>query len=512
MEPVAETSSGAVRGQALDGVECYRGIPYAAPPVGARRFRAPEPPEPWEGALDGTRPGPCAPQNPRRSGLVQHSFPPEDEDCLSLNIWTPGTDGRRRPVMAWIHGGSFISGCGAIPATDGSALARTGDVVVVTMNYRLGAFGFLHLDTLDEGADASGNQGLLDQVAALRWIHQEIAAFGGDPTNVTVFGESAGAMCIAALLAMPDTAGLFQKAILQSGATNLFKTPAQAAETSRGLLAELGLSPSQANLLRSMPAAEIIGAQQRSTPAGSELAFGPVCDGIIVPADPLAAIAEGASRGVSVMVGTNEDEMAYFYAADPAVEALNDEDLLTWVQSGLGAGADRASAQAIVETYRAAREQHGKDTSPPALWIAISTDHLFRIPATRLAEAQGTHTPVFMYLLDWKSPALAGRLGASHVIDVPLLFGTVRHPDVAGLELDQPGADDLSAAMQDAWTRFARFGSPATPLLPEWLPYEPGQRWTMQLGAASATVNGPAEAERSAWERALPLQAQAELA
>lgn len=511
MDPVVETSLGTVRGLASDGIESYRGIPYAAPPIGDLRFRAPQAAEHWDGVLDGTRPGHSALQGGARANrLVQHSLPEEDEDCLTLNVWTPASDGRRRPVMVWIHGGSFLTGSGAAPMCDGAALAKAGDVVVVTINYRLGLFGFLHLDSLAPDADASGNQGLLDQVAALRWVHQEIAAFGGDPTNVTVFGESAGAMSIAALLAMPATAGLFQKAILQSGAANMFKTPEQAIRTATRLLDDLGLSPSQTHLLRSISAADLMAAQMRVAANGGELAFGPVCDGIILPADPLAAITEGASRGVSLMIGTNADETEYFHAMDPAIQALTAEELVDRVWAGLGTGVDQATAAAIVESYRAAREARGEDTSPHALWTAMSSDHLFRVPAIRLAEAHGAHTTVFMYLLDWKSQALGGRLGASHVVDVPVLFGSFRHPDVAGLELDQPGVDDLSHAMQDAWTRFARFGSPATPHLPEWLPYDPGLRWTMQLGAASATVNAPADIERMAWDRATAQAAHAQ--
>jgi len=508
MEPIAETSNGAVRGRLTDGVESYLGIPYAAPPTGERRFRAPEPAEPWEGVRDGAKPGPCAPQNPRSNGLVRHTLPPQDEDCLNVNVWTPGADGRRRPVMVWIHGGSFLTGSGAAPACDGSALAKVGDVVVVTINYRLGAFGFLHLDSLADGAEASGNQGILDQVAALRWVRQEIAAFGGDPTNVTVFGESAGAMSIAALMAMPSTAGLFQKAILQSGAANMLKTPEQAALAASRLLGELGLSASQAHVLRSMATTDILAAQQRCMPAGGDLTFAPVCDGEIIPMDPVAAIAEGSARGVSVMIGTNEDETAYFHAADARIAALTDEELVAWVQAGTGTGMDRAAAAALVDTYRSARAELGSDPSPAALWTAITSDYLFRVPSVRLAEAQGTHSPVFMYLLNWKSAALDGRLGAGHSIDVPLLFGTFRHADVAGMELERTGADELSTSMQDAWSRFARFGSPATPLLPEWLPYDASQRWTMVLGEASATVNGPADGERAAWDRVPSLQVE----
>jgi para-nitrobenzyl esterase len=265
MDTLRETSYGTVRGVEADGLFVFRGIPFARPPAGRLRFRPPEPPPPWTGVRDASRFGPAAPQNVTVLGpLFRLGTPRTGEDCLYLNVWTPGLDGGRRPVLAWIHGGAFILGAGSQPLYDGSALARRGDVVVVTINYRLGALGFLHLkERCGERIPATGNEGILDQIAALQWVRDEIAAFGGDPANVTIFGESAGAMSCATLLGTPRARGLFHRAILQSGSANYVSCREDAARIAEALLADPSLDPASADDLLAAAADRILQAQQR---------------------------------------------------------------------------------------------------------------------------------------------------------------------------------------------------------------------------------------------------------
>src|SRR3712207_215533 len=266
MASTVMTAVGEVAGELGDGVHVFRGIPYARPPVGELRFRPPQPPEPWAGARPATAFGSIAMQSP---SPLENLFgaaerPSMSEDCLYLNIWTPGLDGARRPVMVWIHGGAFVTGSGSTPWYDGTRFAARGDVVVVTLNYRLGAFGFLHLaDLIGESFVGSGNAGILDQAAALAWVRDNIAAFGGDPENVTIFGESAGAMSVGTLLALPAARGLFQRAILQSGAASNAMSRERANEVAGRLLEALGIPREKSETIRDVPARDLLAAQGR---------------------------------------------------------------------------------------------------------------------------------------------------------------------------------------------------------------------------------------------------------
>ncbi len=506
MGPTVETSYGQVRGTVEDGVEVFRGIPYARPPIGDLRFRPPEPPESWGNVRDATEFASPAFQADTSASLTRQYLtftqPESSEDCLAVNVWTPAADGRRRPVMVWIHGGAYVTGSGAAPMYDGAALARNGDVVVVSLNYRLGVFGFLRLDGIGEqDHGAAGNQGILDQVAAIRWVHQEIAAFGGDASNITVFGESAGAGSIATLLSMPGTTGLFQKAILQSGSANLARTPEQAQATALAILKDLGIDRANAWKLRKVPAPELAAAQNRTAPPAGGLAYGPVTDGADVPVDPFAAIAAGSASGVSLLIGTNTDEMRFFGALDPAMLAMSESQLLTMVTGTLNGDGERA--QQAIDFYRAEREARDEPVEPADLWFAIATDNVFRHPALRLAEIQATHTPVFAYQFDWPSPAAGGVLRAAHVMEVPFVFGTYAHPTVRAFSGDGPDVEALSNLVQEAWVRFARFGSATALDMPEWPAYDAGKRFTMMLGDPCRAVAAPAEAERAFWDAAL---------
>src|SRR5438132_925558 len=418
---IVETTTGSVQGRVKDGICDFRGIPYAAPPVGELRFRPPQPVEPWTGVRDATRFGPMAPQN---MGAMEQMFgaPPQpmDEDCLTLNVWTPACDDGKRPVMVWIHGGAFLFGTGATPWYDGRSFARD-DVVLVTINYRLGAFGFLHVD-------GQGNNGILDQVAALEWVRDNIAAFGGDPGNVTAFGESAGAMSVGTLLGLPAAKGLFVKAIPQSGAAHHGKPADQADDVAREFLAEVGVEPGADALerLRAVPVENLLAAQanvvMRRLPGG--LPFTPVVDGVVLPEAPIDAIGKGQAAGVTVLIGTTREEWKLFALLDPSVARLDDAGLARRV-ANLIADPDRASA--VVESYRSRRPGAGI----PDLAVDLGTDEVFRMPAVRLAERQsGLGNDVYMYRFDFATPAWGGQLGACHALEIPFVFACLGAPAV----------------------------------------------------------------------------------
>ena len=394
--------------------------------------------------------------------------------------------------MVYLHGGAFITGAGSRPMYHGATLARRGDVVVVTINYRLGLFGYLRgIDVCGEALPSTGNEGLLDQIAALTWVKQEIAAFGGDPDNVTVFGASAGSRSIGLMLAMPRARGLFQKAIMQSGPA-FANTPEDAARVMEAILADLGLAPSEAGRLRDLPAAQLLDIQTRVTPRSAGVAYGPVADGTDIPADPEAVIAGGSAAGIPLLVGTNLEEYKFFRRMDSAVEHLTDETLLarladprTTAEARDNATVDPAEAVAL---YRRERASRGESTAAPELWFAIMTDRRFRVPSMRLAELHAAHTPAtYAYLFTWKSPGWDGKLGAGHEVNTPFVFGTLDAPDSRGPGPAGSPGRRLPTQMQDAWIAFARTGQPADSALPDWQPYTAARRSTMLLG----TTCGP---------------------
>lgn len=498
------TSYGALRGVVDGETVAFRGIPYARPPLGPLRFAPRQPPDAWAGIRDADTFGPIAMQTPN---AVQGRavVAPMGEDCLTLNIWTPAVDDRRRPVMVWLHGGAFIYGAGSPPMCCGAALARRGDVVVVTLDYRLGLFGYLRgIDVCGEALPSTGNAGLLDQIAALTWVGEEIAGFGGDPENVTLFGQSAGAASIAAMLVMPRARGLFHKAILQSGSAALLQTPAAANRVMGAILADVGIAPHEAGKLRELPAAQLLDIQTRVTPRAGGVSYGPVTDGGEIPADPWAAVAAGSAAGIPLLVGTNLEERKFHRRLDPAVERLTDDGLLARLadprmnaQAGDDARFDPAEAVAL---YRRARAARGESTAASELWFAIIGDRRYRVPAMWLAELHAAYTPqTYAYLFTWRSPAWDGLLGAGHVVEVPFVFGTLDAPDARDLVPAGAAVGDLSAQMQDAWLAFARTGSPQTAALPGWEPYTVPRRSTMLLGMMSGPVDAPNEAERRFW-------------
>lgn len=428
------------------------------------------------------------------------------EDCLYLNVWTPSLGPAARPVMVFLHGGAFLLGSGSTFVYDGRHLARRGDVVVVTLNYRLGALGFLdptHLDA-DEGSGVASNLGLRDQLAALSWVRDNAASFGGDPANVTVFGESAGAMSLGGLLASPAAQGLFRRAILQSGAAANVVTPETAERQGRAFLEALDLRRFDVEALREMPAATLLEAQQRSTrPAddGSFLPWQPVYGDDLLPQPPLTAIAGGAAAGIELLVGTNADEWKLFTAARRRLQGLEEDGLVARTKRLLRRhGLEHVEPERVIEIYRAGRPA---GTSPYELYVALRTDEVFRIPALELLEAQAPHEPrVFAYRLDLPVPSMPDFLGACHGVDLPLLFGTYDHPYLLPFFLHRRSVRQLSERMQDAWTAFARRGSPAHGSVGPWPPWDPVARKTLLLDRRCTLERAPHEAERRLWSGA----------
>jgi para-nitrobenzyl esterase len=506
MAAIATTKQGKVEGEERGGLAIFRGIPYAAPPVGARRWRAPEPPESWSGVRQAKDFGNCAPQNLIPLDLLE-AFKIEEaqsEDCLYLNIWTPGVDGARRPVLVWIHGGAFTIGSGAQSIYDGAPLAKRGDVVVVTVNYRLGPLGFLRLTELTGGRiPSTGNEGILDQVAALTWVRENIAAFGGDPENVTIFGESAGGMSVGTLLGLPKARGLFHKAIPQSGASSTANTREHAAFVAERFASLLGVGR-DADALRGAAPAEMLAAMAKlAGPPGTSNAevggmpFQPVIDGEVQPRLALESVARGSAAGVPVLLGSTLDEWKLFMPADPTNFSMTDETLYARCERRLG-----SAGRVLVDTYRKARSERGAPVTPPELWAAIETDRIFRLPALRLAETQLQHeSRVFNYLFTWPSPMLGGMLGSCHALELGFTFGTHAEPGMVDFSGTGPKAAELSQRMMDAWLAFAKTGDPSTRsgAFPR---YTPAERVTCVFGERTELAHAPYDEERRAWDAA----------
>lgn len=433
------------------------------------------------------------------------------EDSLQLNVWAPAPGGEGRPVLVWLHGGAFATGSGTSPAYSGHRLAERGDVVVVTLNYRVGALGFLYL-----GGETS-NLGLQDQIAALGWVRDEIGAFGGDPSRVTVFGESAGAGSLVALLAMPGARGLFQRAILQSPAPDGMLLAEEGAARAEQLASHLRV-PAEADALRGVPTPRIVEAQSACIAAGPHrtgMFFAPVIDGDTLPERPLDAIARGAAREVELLIGTTEEEMQ-LYATIPGMGDFPDPILTKVVASRLVGDEEARNrlAEAAIRVYREelGREERGReergDPSQRDLFFALETDLSLRLPSIRLAASHSAFQPnTFMYLFQWQSPmpdGHGGQLGACHALDLPFTFGALESEAarafVAGSREDLLGpAEALSGLMMDAWISFARCGNPGHPKLGDWPPYTPRRRATMLLGPECRVADAPLEARRAVW-------------
>lgn len=485
---IVETTSGPIQGRSKNGALLFAGIPYAAPPVGVNRFRAAQPVTPWREVRDATRFGPAAPQIPS-GGLTDNAPVRWSEDCLTLNVCTPALDGAPRPVLFWIHGGGYRSGQGAIPWYNGARFAMHGDLVVVSINYRLGALGFTDLSAFGEGYATSGANGLLDQITALHWVRDNIERFGGDPGRVTIAGESAGAFSVCTLLASPLARGLFHAAIAQSGGPH-HTLPASAGRVvAERLLGELRVDDPVA--LQAVPVERILAAQQQIAAElgdginghqalGAAVApFYPVEGNPVVPAAPLEAIVGGASAGIPLLTGSNRHETTLFGYGD--ADAARLERI-----------ARRYGAEAALDVYRRARP----GATPAELSVALTTDHMFRIPAIRLLEARAAHpgTHSWMYWFCWESRAFDGRLGSTHALEIPFAFDNL---DQAGVDVflgpgERPQA--LADRMHRAWIAFVRDGDPG------WEPYHLERRATMKFDLDCELLLDPEAVERAAWQ------------
>lgn len=513
------TALGSVLGLENSGVHVFKGIPYAASIDGLRRWLPPQAPPKVPEAIDARAFGPTCPQ-PKLAGprwllgeagaaylQILEDTEPQGAGCLNLNVWTPSLDpAAALPVMVWIHGGGLTVGSSRFPETDGAALARKG-VVVVSLNYRLGAFGFLAGEGLFPGELCIGNRGFMDQIAALTWVRDHIRAFGGDPKAVTLFGQSAGGTSVATLLASPRSEGLFERAIIQSGP--LLDAPAEdCAAFTRDVLRAIGLPILNARALAGLPDHKLLGALthglllRRGQPYGAlsrtRMPFVAARGTAFLPRGVLAALAIGAARGIDVMVGTTRDEARASAVAVPGPEAFS-VSLVNRVIAGL-IGSDRRSRSELRKRYRALMP----GAAARRIEERVQTDALFRIRLIRAAErhsAAGGRT--YMYRFDWRSPAFKGVYGAIHALDVPFVFDNLdRAPHLIG---DLSAAQPLADAMSDAWVNFARTGVPGSPLLPAWPRYDAVERKTMIFDRRCRVASDPDGATRAIWDELGPL-------
>lgn len=485
---IVESVYGKVRGQQQGKAAVWKGIPYAKPPIGDLRFRAPQPPEPWTEVREATLFGPAAIQ--ASNGIMEFLGNQTDntsEDCLYLNVWSPSADNRRRPVMVWIHGGAFTAGAGSGHLYDGHSFATEGDIVVVTFNYRLGALGFLHLGGIG-GDDFSGscNCGILDQLAALQWVQDNIGKFGGDPERVTVFGESAGAMSIGVLMAVPKAKGLFHQAIMQSGAAANVLSSSIAEKVSSRLLAALEIGHGEVDKIRQIPAQQLVDTAAL-LPAMSLI---PVVEGHLLPVHPEQAIAEGSAKEIPLMIGTNKDEYRLFSFFDPRWKNGDAEEISSIFEHTFGLN------WLGISQYLLNGEELNQD-----IYDKLMTMSLFTFPALKLAELQvKQEAPVWMYRFDWETPAFYGELKACHSLELPFVWNTIAK---AGTERLTGAAEErkkLAEEMHHSWIRFARSGNPNSPTLPEWRAYNLGHRPVMIFNRENVLVHDPNSGERKKWE------------
>ena len=505
--PIVSTEAGKVQGFMENGIEAYLGLRYAKAPVGELRFMPPVAPDSWDGIADATSMGAPAmqmytPSGPRVTDFtrqLQVIFPTlreskiDNEDALFLNVWTPSSDDGKRPVMVWFHGGGYAYGSGGWEAYDGRNLAEKGDVVVVTVNHRLNLFGYLYLaDRFGEEFAASGNLGNLDLVASLEWVRDNIAAFGGDPDNVTIMGESGGGSKVSHMMATPAADGLFHKAIIQSGAAVTSGDRQIAARLADELLTEAGIETVDA--LRSIPAEELLLAGRavlaRNSAGFRRASFGPIVDGVVLPRNQFVPSAPEQSRDVPVMVGWNKDEMTIFNASQPWFGTLTEEGL---TDMAVRLGPD---GPALVEHYKT--EMPGDSPT----YIANRAMGVRFIQGTYILADQKVRqggAPVYMYRLTYDTPVNGGVFRSPHTLDIPFMFNNVEESRILVGPGDAPVA--LGAMMSDAWISFAKTGVPGSPLLPEWPAYNLETRPAMEFDEEPKITDDPEKGAREIFSR-----------
>ena len=490
---IIETTKGNVRGTQEAGYQCFRGIPFAKPPLGDLRFREPLPVDRWEEVKDATKFGSIPIQSyPEDPPIGQD----ESEDCLFLNIWTPSADNKNRAVMFWIYGGGFINGASSRSRVNGAKLAVYGDVVVVSSNYRLGALGFLNLPEIPP------NIGILDQIAALKWVQENIERFGGDPNNVTVFGESAGASSIAILLASPLAKGLFHKAVMESGAANPrnyeAKRPREGAEE---FLTKLRIENMDIDALRAFPLKKLKRAQQKIAGGIINLSnnpFQPFVDGKIIPEHPLEIMRKGKGNYVPIIIGSNDDEVGFISLLLNQEIGKTIKPVMNYVQNELQSiGNDKKKIENLVNIYKEEFEKEYPN-KPFKYFDALISDSMFGIPIIRTLEAFVHHQPyAYCYIFNYGSRK---NNIAVHTLEIPFVFGNLDTIDVAdgGVEICEE-TEKLSKDMMDSWIAFAKRGNPNHKGLPEWPPYDLEKRATMILRGNSKVEYNPKAILREAW-------------
>ena len=503
---VADTTFGKVRGLDADGIKTFKGIPYGANTTGKNRFMSPVDPAKWTGVRDALAFGPSAPQTEpgvRRAtsdiAIAGAGLAAESEDCLVLNVWTPAVnDGKKRPVMFWCHGGGFATGSGSSPGTDGTNLARRGDVVVVTINHRINVLGFTYLAEFG-GPDfaQSGDVGMLDIVHALKWVRQNIERFGGDPNTVTIFGQSGGGRKVATLLAMPSAKGLFHRAIIESGATMSLVEQNQATKVAGELLAKLGLDKSQVRELQNVPVDRIMSAYFAAVRSMNvdqmTMGFSPTVDGKAVLRHPFVPTASDVSASVPLMLGSTRTELTT--SADAAAFSLNEDGLRKRIQDLLGNHAGH-----VIDVYRTANP----GATPSDLYFLIASDNRYGAPVMKIAERRAAlqKGPVYLYYFRWETPIDGGRLKSPHTIEIPFAFDNIK---TNRMTKDSPDAPALADKVSSAWIAFARSGNPNTPKLPQWPPFNPKDRPTMVFNNQSKVENDPLREQRIAMFNAMNL-------
>lgn len=481
-DPVVRTTAGPVKGLWESGLLLFKGVRYGAD-TGPRRFQPPAQPAPWRAPLPCQGFGHASPQRGQE--------PDQSEDCLFLNVWTPGADAGQRPVMVYIHGGAYMTGSGSSPLYDGAALAARGDVVVVTLNHRLGPFGYLYLNRVLPGFEDGGNAGMLDLVLALRWVRENIAAFGGDPSCVMLFGQSGGGAKIATLMAMPAAKGLFHRAATMSGQQLTASGPGNATRRTLALVEALRCRPEDLAGMAAGRIVEALGAVDPVIGSGG-LYFGPVLDERSLTRHPFYPDAPAQSAGVPMMIGNTKDETRGFFS-DPAMYALSWEELPGKLIPNMRVDID---PHLVIARYRALYPDY---SASDVFFAATTASRSWRaaIVEAELRAAQGS--PAFVYQLDWASPKDGGRWGAPHTLDIPLVFGTLAaEGSITGVG---DGARRVSGLMMDAFIRFARTGDPNGGGLARWEPYGLARRQTMVWDVEPRQVDDPRGEERRLFEK-----------
>jgi para-nitrobenzyl esterase len=507
---IAKTTHGQLRGAVEDGLNIFKGVPYAGSPAGENRFKAPPKLKAWGGVRDALSYGPQAMQNPDTAWPKEWKPAAASEDCLYLNVWTPGLrDGKRRPIMFYSHGGGFASGNGGADpfpqniSHDGASLAKNYDVVVVTHNHRLNLFGYIYLgDLLGEEYAASGAAGMLDIAAALAWVRENAEAFGGDPNNIMIWGESGGGAKTSTLVALPTAQGNFHKASIESGATLRLRAKDAATETTLAVLGKLGLDKSRARELLKVPAEQLLELQRTGARpsggavppiSGASIAFSPVVDGHHIPAHPFDPTAPVSAVKIPILVGTNKDETIFFMRGTPALFSLDDAGLQKALEPSL-----RDKTARVLEVYRKTRP----GASPTDLYVAITTARWWNNAVT-LAERKVAQkgAPVFMYIFAFESetpaaPGVTYPTKAAHALEIAFKFN---HPE--SVRSQRQERFKAARNMSRAWAAFARTSNPTHDEIPNWPAYTLETRATMFLDAECKVVNDPYREERLLWQQ-----------